>query len=48
MYSMKGEGEKTYSEGSKLCNWNEANAVIWFNGKWTVCQTDYKLTEHPV
>ena len=29
MYSMKREGEKTYSEGSKLCTCTEMKRMLW-------------------
>ena len=29
MYSMKREGEKAYSEGSKLCTCTEMKRMLW-------------------
>ena len=34
MYSMKREGEKIYSEGSKSCNSTEMKRILWFGGRY--------------
>ena len=34
MYSMKREGEKTYSEGSKSCISTEMKRILWSGGRY--------------